>query len=121
MKRRFLLVTLCGLLSACITLPVALQTEKGESFRGEMNASMFGQTIHLVNKEGVECNTDVRNGLATTKIGDMTCSDGRQGKITVAINRDNPHSGSGTGFMSDGTQFTFTFGDRVQNSIQGKL
>jgi hypothetical protein len=123
MKRGFLLVALCGLLSACVTVPVAIQTEKGESFHGELNGSLFGQTIHLVSKKGVECNLSITNGMATTKIMDMACSDGRQGKVTVSINRDsdNPHNGWGTGFMSDGTQFTFTSGDRVQNSSQGQV
>ena len=122
MKRKFLLVALCGLLSACsFALPVEMKTEKGEAFSGELSGSAFGQMIHVVSKEGVECSGDFPTGMATVKIVDINCTDGRKGKVTVTINRDALRGGSGNGFLSDGTQFFWVSGDHIQNNTQGKL
>jgi hypothetical protein len=116
MEKLFLLILICGMLSACgeIRIPVKAETDKDEVFKGEIIASLTEGSAHLASKSGVTCNgTYDQFSTEQVVMMYMSCSDGRHGKITAT--RDLPlgsQSGIGMGKMNDGTQVTFAWGNR---------
>jgi len=121
MKRRLLLVVMCGLLSGCAerVLPLRVVTDKDEMFIGELKWSLSEGTAHVTSKSGVTCHAtyDQLNNVQVVKMY-MSCSDGRHG--TVMATRDLPLGcghGTGTGKLTDGTQVTFAWGQQRIDEI----
>jgi len=118
MKHTFLLLVMCGLLTACVEVraPVRATTNKEEVFTGEARATLYEATIHIESTHGTTCNgTFDQFSQQNPLMMYISCSDGRRGTITAI--RDIPlsrNSGSGTGEWSDGTKFKFAYG---QNRI----
>ena len=110
---------MCGLLSACgaIVYPAKAVTDKGEVYTGETKVSLAGGSFHLDSKSGETCHGTFDPFFTEQVIMMyMSCSDGKHGKL--AATRDLPlgtPSGTGNGVMSDGTKFTFAYGQsRIQ-------
>ena len=123
MKKPFLLIVMCGLLSACgqIVLPVKATTDKDEVFTGELKASLIEGSAHLTNNSGITCDgTYDQFSTEQVVMMYMSCSDGRHGKVVAT--RDLPlgtaRSGTCSGKMNDGTKFTCAWGKRIEEMLQ---
>lgn len=120
MKHTFLLLVMCGLLSACVgrVLPLRMVTDKDEVFTGELKWSPSEGTAQVTGPNGMTCKGtyDQFNNVQIVKMY-VSCSDGRHGTVTAI--RDLPLGcghGTGSGKLSDGTQLTFAWG---QTRIDG--
>lgn len=114
MKNKILLILMCGFLSACTTtttIPVSMQTDKAEDFKGNVIVSPSGAGYHVVSEEGIACDGTFPKGANITKTFEVNCSDGRHGNISAKW--EGP-SATGSGKMDDGTRLGFAFGNLIQ-------
>ena len=116
MKKYILLILICGMLSACVEIkaPVRAVTAQDEVFIGESKATLIEGSVNIASNNGVKCHGTFDQFAAKNPLMMyISCSDGRHGTITAI--RDIPFnrpSGTGEGEWSDGTKFTFAFGQQ---------
>ncbi|GAB1059889.1 hypothetical protein [Shewanella algae] len=106
-----LTILLCGILSGCAYTPIAMEFSNEEpALIGEAGGGGF----ELSNLEGTTC-VGSYNLLSNSKhiITDITCSDGRTGKVQVLRTGPSLTNGSGYGVLSDGTKVRVLIGDMV--------
>lgn len=109
--KKLRLLALAMICSGCAYTPVAMEFSTQEpSLIGEAGGGKF----ELSNLEGLVCKGTYNLMSNDRHIQtDMTCSDGRTGRIQVLRTGRALTNGSGTGKLSDGTNVRILIGDMV--------
>lgn len=90
-------------------------TDKGEAFKGQITASVVDGSFEVPSPNGATCHGKYDQFSTEPTIKSyVSCSDGRHGRI-IAYRNSSLEGGTGTGEMSDGTNFSFTFGNDVRD------
>lgn len=113
MKKTIALSLMAASLSSCITVPVAVITDKGDVLRGTASTGIGNGTFQASGKvKGKETtcagNYNSLDGSQTISIP-VHCNNGQKG-IVIATRDNSGLSGSGRIRMTDGSQADFIFG-----------
>ncbi len=114
-KFLFFLLTVLSLSACAVRTGLLVEFSGGDKpLMGEAVATIMSGTFHVSNLDGYTCNGTYNQWTESPMLKvDVTCSDGRYGKVMVLRTGPNLVNGSGEGTLNDGTTFNVLMGDMI--------